>query len=188
MGTTVITIEDVRALEVKEEQEESILALLGIIGTFLNLFVIVFVYIYTTLWSAKAEHRGFLKTYHQIGFLHERLKWAIGRLLRNWHMLKKDIWHEHLPHREEEETGQTGWGWQQRSHIAKSQPWAGKITKGWNTQQEQGYAGTRVSRARRTLARPQPGLTPLWSDRKYTLSLGLLNSLERWAKQDLLFT
>ncbi|KAM7385056.1 hypothetical protein PAMP_001154 [Pampus punctatissimus] len=49
MGTTVITIEDVQALEVKEEQEESILALLGIIGTFLNLFVIVFVYIYTTL-------------------------------------------------------------------------------------------------------------------------------------------
>lgn len=44
MGTTAISIE-----EAKEEQEESILALLGIIGTFLNLFVIVFVYIYTTL-------------------------------------------------------------------------------------------------------------------------------------------
>lgn len=49
MGTTVITLEDVQTLEVKEEQEESILAMLGIIGTFLNLFVIVFVYIYTTL-------------------------------------------------------------------------------------------------------------------------------------------
>lgn len=59
MGTTVITLEDMRALEVKEEQEESILAMLGIIGTFLNLFVIVFVYIYTTLWSAKVE--GLLK-------------------------------------------------------------------------------------------------------------------------------
>lgn len=57
MGTTVITLDDVRALEVKEEQEESILAMLGIIGTFLNLFVIVFVYIYTTLWVAKAEER-----------------------------------------------------------------------------------------------------------------------------------
>lgn len=49
MGTTVFTIEEVRALEVKEEREESILAMLGIIGTVLNLFVIVFVYIYTTL-------------------------------------------------------------------------------------------------------------------------------------------
>lgn len=49
MGTTVITLDDVQALEAKVEQEESILALLGIIGTFLNLFVIVFVYIYTTL-------------------------------------------------------------------------------------------------------------------------------------------
>lgn len=49
MGTTVVTLEDVQALEAKEEQEESILAMLGIIGTFLNLFVIVFVYIYTTL-------------------------------------------------------------------------------------------------------------------------------------------
>lgn len=49
MGRTVLTPEDVRELEVKEEQEESILAMLGIVGTFLNLFVIVFVYIYTTL-------------------------------------------------------------------------------------------------------------------------------------------
>ncbi|TNN41496.1 hypothetical protein EYF80_048354 [Liparis tanakae] len=49
MGTTVVTIEDVQALEVKEEREESILAMLGIVGTFLNLFVIVFVYIYTIL-------------------------------------------------------------------------------------------------------------------------------------------
>lgn len=49
MGTTTVSIEEVRALEGKEEREESILALLGIIGTFLNLFVIVFVYIYTTL-------------------------------------------------------------------------------------------------------------------------------------------
>lgn len=62
MGTTIITLEDVRALEVKEEQEESILAMLGIFGTFLNLFVIVFVYIYTTLWSDKANDKGFLKT------------------------------------------------------------------------------------------------------------------------------
>lgn len=51
MGRTVLTPEDVRDLEVKEEQEESILAMLGIVGTFLNLFVIVFVYIYTTLWQ-----------------------------------------------------------------------------------------------------------------------------------------
>lgn len=60
MGTTVITLEDVQALEVKEEQEESILAMLGIIGTFLNLFVIVFVYIYTTLWGSK-QNKDFLK-------------------------------------------------------------------------------------------------------------------------------
>ncbi|KAK1171708.1 hypothetical protein HHUSO_G6884 [Huso huso] len=49
MGTTVITIEDVKQLEEKEEKEESILAMLGIVGTILNLFVIVFVYIHTTL-------------------------------------------------------------------------------------------------------------------------------------------
>lgn len=53
MATTIITFEDVQALEAKEEQEESILAMLGIIGTFLNLFVIVFVYIYTTVWSGE---------------------------------------------------------------------------------------------------------------------------------------
>lgn len=61
MGTTTISIEEVRAQEGKEEQEESILALLGIIGTFLNLFVIVFVYIYTTLWeegSTRVKRRG----------------------------------------------------------------------------------------------------------------------------------
>lgn len=34
----------------KESKEESILAMLGIIGTILNLLVIIFVYIYTTLW------------------------------------------------------------------------------------------------------------------------------------------
>ncbi|KAJ7991135.1 hypothetical protein DPEC_G00294120 [Dallia pectoralis] len=33
----------------KEGTEESILALLGIIGTILNLVVIIFVYVYTTL-------------------------------------------------------------------------------------------------------------------------------------------
>lgn len=50
MGTSAITtLEDVKKREEKEEKEESILALLGIIGTVLNLFVIVFVYIYTTL-------------------------------------------------------------------------------------------------------------------------------------------
>ncbi|KAJ8014187.1 hypothetical protein DPEC_G00037650 [Dallia pectoralis] len=56
MGPTAITIEEVRALEGKEEQEESILALLGIIGTFLNLFVIVFVYIYTGRAVEEAEN------------------------------------------------------------------------------------------------------------------------------------
>lgn len=58
MGTTTVSIEEVRALEGKEEREESILALLGIIGTFLNLFVIVFVYIYTTLWEGSTRVRS----------------------------------------------------------------------------------------------------------------------------------
>ncbi|CAL9688265.1 unnamed protein product [Knipowitschia caucasica] len=49
MGRPLLTLEDIRDLELKEEQEESVLALLGIVGTFLNLFVVVFVYIYTTL-------------------------------------------------------------------------------------------------------------------------------------------
>ncbi|KAK5606388.1 hypothetical protein CRENBAI_021860 [Crenichthys baileyi] len=38
-----------RGIQDKESKEESILAMLGIIGTILNLVVIIFVYIYTTL-------------------------------------------------------------------------------------------------------------------------------------------
>ncbi|XP_075186293.1 protein TUNAR [Anomaloglossus baeobatrachus] len=41
--------EDDRGRQEKESTEESILAMLGIIGTILNLIVIIFVYIYTTL-------------------------------------------------------------------------------------------------------------------------------------------
>ncbi|XP_066461834.1 protein TUNAR [Eleutherodactylus coqui] len=41
--------EDDRGSQEKESKEESILAMLGIIGTILNLIVIIFVYIYTTL-------------------------------------------------------------------------------------------------------------------------------------------
>ncbi|XP_053567828.1 protein TUNAR-like [Bombina bombina] len=51
MVTSAITAAaaEVKRQEEKEEKEESILAMLGIIGTVLNLFVIIFVYIYTTL-------------------------------------------------------------------------------------------------------------------------------------------
>ncbi|TKS86738.1 hypothetical protein D9C73_020857 [Collichthys lucidus] len=38
-----------KKIQDKESTEESILAMLGIIGTILNLVVIIFVYIYTTL-------------------------------------------------------------------------------------------------------------------------------------------
>ncbi|KAM7155312.1 protein TUNAR [Molossus nigricans] len=38
-----------RGSQEKESKEESVLAMLGIIGTILNLIVIIFVYIYTTL-------------------------------------------------------------------------------------------------------------------------------------------
>ncbi|KAM4664074.1 protein TUNAR [Discoglossus pictus] len=41
--------EEDKANQEKESKEESILAMLGIIGTILNLLVIIFVYIYTTL-------------------------------------------------------------------------------------------------------------------------------------------
>ncbi|XP_074147469.1 protein TUNAR isoform X1 [Sminthopsis crassicaudata] len=41
--------EEDRGSQEKENKEESILAMLGIIGTILNLIVIIFVYIYTTL-------------------------------------------------------------------------------------------------------------------------------------------
>ncbi|XP_077322764.1 protein TUNAR [Lithobates pipiens] len=41
--------EDDRGSQEKESKEETILAMLGIIGTILNLLVIIFVYIYTTL-------------------------------------------------------------------------------------------------------------------------------------------
>ncbi|KAM9466688.1 protein TUNAR [Clarias gariepinus] len=38
-----------KRIQDKESKEETILAMLGIIGTILNLVVIIFVYIYTTL-------------------------------------------------------------------------------------------------------------------------------------------
>lgn len=38
-----------RPAESKEDHEERILAMLGIIGTILNLLVVIFVYIYTTI-------------------------------------------------------------------------------------------------------------------------------------------
>ncbi|KAL8168987.1 UNVERIFIED_CONTAM: hypothetical protein K2H54_030298, partial [Gekko kuhli] len=41
--------EEEKANQEKESKEETILAMLGIIGTILNLIVIIFVYIYTTL-------------------------------------------------------------------------------------------------------------------------------------------
>ncbi|XP_074813258.1 protein TUNAR isoform X1 [Natator depressus] len=41
--------EDDKGNQEKESKEETILAMLGIIGTILNLIVIIFVYIYTTL-------------------------------------------------------------------------------------------------------------------------------------------
>lgn len=41
--------DDDRGGQEKESKEESVLAMLGIIGTILNLVVIIFVYIYTTL-------------------------------------------------------------------------------------------------------------------------------------------
>ncbi|XP_060938245.1 protein TUNAR-like [Limanda limanda] len=48
MVNTVYSDEE-RGIQDKEGKEESILAMLGIIGTILNLVVIIFVYIYTTL-------------------------------------------------------------------------------------------------------------------------------------------
>ncbi|KAG7466204.1 hypothetical protein MATL_G00162270 [Megalops atlanticus] len=48
MVNTSISDEE-RGIQDKESKEESILAMLGIIGTILNLMVIIFVYIYTTL-------------------------------------------------------------------------------------------------------------------------------------------
>lgn len=48
MVNTAVSEEETR-IQDKESKEESILAMLGIIGTILNLIVIIFVYIYTTL-------------------------------------------------------------------------------------------------------------------------------------------
>ncbi|XP_053701540.1 protein TUNAR-like [Synchiropus splendidus] len=48
MVNTVYRDEE-KGIQDKESKEESILAMLGIIGTILNLVVIIFVYIYTTL-------------------------------------------------------------------------------------------------------------------------------------------
>ncbi|KAM4724613.1 protein TUNAR [Anableps anableps] len=48
MVNTVCSDEE-KGIQDKESKEESILAMLGIIGTILNLVVIIFVYIYTTL-------------------------------------------------------------------------------------------------------------------------------------------
>ncbi|KAG1931216.1 hypothetical protein F2P79_021729 [Pimephales promelas] len=48
MVNTALNDEE-KGIQDKESKEESILAMLGIIGTILNLVVIIFVYIYTTL-------------------------------------------------------------------------------------------------------------------------------------------
>ncbi|XP_070403336.1 LOW QUALITY PROTEIN: protein TUNAR [Nothobranchius furzeri] len=48
MVNTVYNDEE-KGIQDKESKEETILAMLGIIGTILNLVVIIFVYIYTTL-------------------------------------------------------------------------------------------------------------------------------------------
>ncbi|XP_056624139.1 protein TUNAR-like [Triplophysa dalaica] len=48
MVNSAVSEEETR-IQDKESKEESILAMLGIIGTILNLIVIIFVYIYTTL-------------------------------------------------------------------------------------------------------------------------------------------
>ncbi|KAM4543212.1 protein TUNAR [Odontesthes bonariensis] len=48
MVNTVYSDEE-KGIQDQESKEESILAMLGIIGTILNLVVIIFVYIYTTL-------------------------------------------------------------------------------------------------------------------------------------------
>ncbi|KAF4101858.1 hypothetical protein G5714_016658 [Onychostoma macrolepis] len=48
MVNTALSDEE-KGIQDKESKEESILAMLGIIGTILNLVVIIFVYIYTTL-------------------------------------------------------------------------------------------------------------------------------------------
>ncbi|XP_055361829.1 protein TUNAR-like [Betta splendens] len=48
MVNTVYSDEE-KGSQDKESKEETILAMLGIIGTILNLVVIIFVYIYTTL-------------------------------------------------------------------------------------------------------------------------------------------
>ncbi|XP_067847175.1 protein TUNAR-like [Heptranchias perlo] len=49
MVITAANEEDSSSDQDKESKEETILAMLGIIGTILNLIVIIFVYIYTTL-------------------------------------------------------------------------------------------------------------------------------------------
>ncbi|KAM6912294.1 protein TUNAR [Xenentodon cancila] len=48
MVNTIYSDEE-KGIQDKESKEETILAMLGIIGTILNLVVIIFVYIYTTL-------------------------------------------------------------------------------------------------------------------------------------------
>ncbi|XP_058471501.1 protein TUNAR-like [Solea solea] len=48
MVNTVYSDEE-KEIQDKESKEETVLAMLGIIGTVLNLVVIIFVYIYTTL-------------------------------------------------------------------------------------------------------------------------------------------
>lgn len=59
MVNTAVNEEEKR-IQDKESKEESILAMLGIIGTILNLIVIIFVYIYTTLWHSR--HKQFLSS------------------------------------------------------------------------------------------------------------------------------
>lgn len=62
--------EEEKANQEKESKEETILAMLGIIGTILNLIVIIFVYIYTTLWTEEAKPFQTADTRWQQTFVH----------------------------------------------------------------------------------------------------------------------
>lgn len=47
--------------EQDNDREERILAILGIVGTILNLLVVIFVYIYTTIWRLEFDKKSHLE-------------------------------------------------------------------------------------------------------------------------------
>lgn len=174
MGTTAITLEDFKALEVKEEQEESILAFLGIICTFLNLFVVVFVYIYTTLWNQNIKDSLNLPS-EKTSTIKEEVSRQEGGLER---VGKRKLTWTSFPER-------GGGNWTHWKRLKMAKPWCQAIAmsrgdnRGLGDMAESGLCGSQRGQSQVDMTKPPSGL--IWytnlSFNSFSWTSGLFESL-----------